>query len=69
MPVIAGKLVNASYTGTTSSRANSFVMLSRPKTTEDAGECFGFHLIYSGNHYEAVSYTHLVISCHGGLSV
>ena len=53
MPVTAGKLVNASYTGTTSSRANSFVMLSRPKTTEDAGECFGFHLIYSGNHYEA----------------
>lgn len=53
MPVTAGRLVNASYTGTTSSRANSFVMLSRPKTTEDAGECFGFHLIYSGNHYEA----------------
>ena len=51
--LVAGKHVNASYTGTTSSRANSYVMLSAANTTEDTGECFGFHLIYSGNHYEA----------------
>ena len=50
----AGKFVNSSYTGTTSSRANSFVMLSREGTTEDFGDCYGFHLLYSGNHYEAV---------------
>lgn len=54
IPVQAGKMVNASYTGTSSSRANPFVMLSGMKTTEDAGECYGFHLVYSGNHYEAV---------------
>lgn len=30
-----GRIVNDSFTGTTSSRANSFVMLSRPKTGED----------------------------------
>lgn len=47
-----GKYVNASYTGTTSSRANNFVMLTKCGTTEDFGDCFGFHLIYSGNHYE-----------------
>ncbi len=52
--VISGKLVNASYTGTSSNRANPFVMLSRAETSEDAGECYGFNLIYSGNHYEAV---------------
>lgn len=52
--VTAGKHVNASYTGTSSSRANPFVMLSRVSTTEDAGECYGCNLIYSGNHYEAV---------------
>lgn len=52
--VHAGKCVNASYTGTSSNRANPFVMLSREETTEDAGECYGFNLIYSGNHYEAV---------------
>ena len=53
IPLESGRYVNASYTGTTSSRANSFVMLSRKETTEDMGECMGFHLIYSGNHYEA----------------
>ena len=47
-----GRIVNDSFTGTTSSRANSFVMLSRPKTGEDQGDCYGFHLIYSGNHCE-----------------
>lgn len=50
----SGKQVNASYTGTSSSRANPFVMLSRRGTTEDFGECYGLNLIYSGNHYEAV---------------
>lgn len=52
-PVQPGKLVNASYTGTSSSRANPFVMLSAPTASEDYGECYGFNLIYSGNHYEA----------------
>ncbi|MCM1261126.1 MAG: alpha-galactosidase [Butyrivibrio sp.] len=50
----SGKHVNASYTGTSSNRANPFVMLSKAKTTEDFGDCYGFNLIYSGNHYEAV---------------
>lgn len=49
-----GKYVNASYTGTSSNRANPFVMLSGADATEDAGDCYGFNLIYSGNHYEAV---------------
>ena len=51
--VNAGKHVNSSYAGTSSNRANPFVMLSRPETTEDQGICYGFNLIYSGNHYEA----------------
>ena len=29
-------------------------MVSNEKTTEDEGECYGFNLIYSGNHYEAI---------------
>lgn len=49
----AGKQVNASYAGVSSSRANPFVMLSKTDTTEDFGDCYGFNLIYSGNHYEA----------------
>ena len=51
--IAAGKYVNASYTGTSSNRANPFVMLSKPHTTEDTGDCYGCNLIYSGNHYEA----------------
>lgn len=51
--VKAGKHVNSSYTGTSSNRANPFVMLSKKETTEDFGDCYGFNLIYSGNHYEA----------------
>lgn len=49
----AGKHVNSSYTGSSSNRANPFVMLSKETTSEDYGECYGFNLIYSGNHYEA----------------
>lgn len=49
----AGKHVNSSYTGTSSNRANPFVMLSKEATSEDAGPCYGLNLIYSGNHYEA----------------
>lgn len=51
--VTAGRIVNASYTGSSSSRANPFVMLSKSMTTEDQGDCIGLNLIYSGNHYEA----------------
>lgn len=54
MRISAGKHVNASYTGTSSNRANPFVMLSKTDTTQDFGDCYGFNLIYSGNHYEAV---------------
>ena len=52
--VTAGKHVNYSYTGSSSSRANPFVMLSKESTSEDYGDCYGFNLVYSGNHYEAV---------------
>lgn len=52
IPLSTGRFVNSSYTGTSSSRANPFVMLSRVTTTEDLGECYGFNLVYSGNHME-----------------
>lgn len=52
--VYTGKHVNSTYAGVSSSRANPFVMLSRPSTTEDSGVCYGINLVYSGNHYECV---------------
>ena len=54
--VICGKIVNVLVTGTSSNRANPFLMLAPAETTEDAGDCFGVNLIYSGNHYEACEY-------------
>ncbi len=54
VPVRAGRFVNESYTGTSSGRANPFVMLGKERTGEDDGDCYGFHLVYSGNHYESL---------------
>lgn len=54
MPVGVCRLVNESYCGCSSNRANPFVMLSKKDTGENHGECYGFNLIYSGNHYESV---------------
>ena len=56
----SSKIINESRSGNSSNRANPFVMLSRKETTEDYGDCYGFNLIYSGNHYESVS------TCFGG---
>lgn len=52
--VVNGKFVNSSYTGTSSSRANPFVMISDENTDEDSGNVYGMNLVYSGNHYEAL---------------
>ena len=41
--------------GVSGSRSNPFTFINRHDTTEDSGECYGFNLIYSGNHYEALS--------------
>lgn len=50
----AGLHINHSVTGTSSNRANPFVMVSKPDASETYGECYGFNLVYSGNHYEAL---------------
>lgn len=50
----AGKHVNSTYAGTSSSRANPFVMTSKEDTSENHGDCYGMNLVYSGNHYEAM---------------
>lgn len=50
----SGMHVNSSISGVSSNRSNPFVIVSKVDTTEEAGECYGFNLIYSGNHYEAL---------------
>ena len=51
-PLTKGKHVNSSFSGTSSSTANPFFMISEPDTTEDHWEVVGCNLIYSGNHAE-----------------
>ena len=47
------RIVNEGRTGTSSSRANPFVMLAARDCGEGAGRCWGMNLIYSGEHYES----------------
>ena len=54
VPLTGGKYVLSSATGTSSNRANPFFFLEKEETGEDFGECIGFNLLYSGNHYEAM---------------
>lgn len=52
-PVGTSKVVNESLTGSSSNRHNPGFLLYEPGATEDAGNVYGFNLIYSGNHYAA----------------
>lgn len=57
-PLSTGIHISDSKLGVSSSRSNPFVMLRRRGATESAGEAYGFNLIYSGSHSEAVEVTH-----------
>lgn len=52
-PLSQGRVVNSSSTGTSGSRANPFFMVAERGSGEEHGSCYGFNLIYSGDHYEA----------------
>ena len=54
-PVRQGKVAVSSSTGTSGSRANPFFMVAEHGSSEEQGECYGFNLIYSGDHMEAVN--------------
>ena len=52
----AGKVVSEEISaGESGSRSNPFTMVSAPDATDDAGDVYGLNLIYSGNHYSALS--------------
>ncbi|MBP3238337.1 MAG: alpha-galactosidase [Lachnospiraceae bacterium] len=52
-----GTISNKSTTGSSSNFANPFVMVHPENTGEDAGEVYGFNLVYSGNHAEILQVT------------
>lgn len=56
-PINQIRLVNSSSVGSSSSRANPFVMISSCDASEDTGQVVGLNLVYSGNHYECVDTT------------
>ncbi|MCR5250384.1 MAG: alpha-galactosidase [Lachnospiraceae bacterium] len=51
--LVHGLHVNHTQTGVSSNRNNPFVIVADEAVTENAGEAYGFNLVYSGNHYEA----------------
>ena len=63
-PISPGTYINSSMTGISSYKHNPGVMLLEKGTHEDYGVCYGFNLIYSGNHYTAIDQ-----SSHGILRV
>lgn len=58
-PCTAGSHVFGSTVGVSSNRMNPFFMLSEKGTTETFGNCYGFNLVYSGNHFGCVEVTGL----------
>jgi alpha-galactosidase len=53
-PLTYGTIVHASSTGNSSNRHNPAFMLAERDAGENYGQVYGFNLVYSGNHYEAV---------------
>ncbi len=53
-PVMSGIYVNEGSTGASGHKHNSGVLLSEAHCSEEQGRCWGFNLLYSGNHYTAV---------------
>ena len=53
-PVEYGIAVNSSTTGASSNRHNPGFVIAEKTATEDFGVCYGFNLVYSGNHFGLV---------------
>ncbi len=53
-PVMSGIYVNEGSTGASGHKHNPGVLLSEAHCSEEQGRCWGFNLLYSGNHYTAV---------------
>ena len=63
-PLTAGTFSIGSIAGYSSNRHNPFFAIKRSDCTENMGECYGFNLVYSGNHIARAE-----ISTHGLLRI
>ncbi len=59
IPLTRGNMLFSSSRGVSSHMQNPFLALLRKNTSEHAGECFGFSLIYSGEFELGVEYNHV----------
>lgn len=55
--ITTGIYINDSKTGSSSSKHNPLVILRKENTDEDQGLCYGFNLVYSGNHKTTIEVT------------
>lgn len=68
-PLSYGIYINSSTTGNSSNRHNAGIIISSKNAAEDYGECYGFNLIYSGNHYTALEVSnHETLRVMGGIN-
>ena len=58
MPLGRSRGVNESLTGASSNQHNPGFLLSEADANEDAGNVYGFNLVYSGNHYASAQMSH-----------
>lgn len=63
-PLTAGVTAIGSISGASSNRHNPFFAVKRNDCTELQGECYGFNLVYSGNHIARAE-----VSTHGLLRI
>ena len=67
--ITAGTYQLSSTTGSSSNRNNPGFIIFEENTTEEQGLCYGFNLIYSGNHYSTVERTnHDLIRIESGIN-
>lgn len=58
-----------SITGFSSNRHNPFFAVKRDECTQETGECYGFNLVYSGNHIaRAETGTHGILRIQNGIN-
>ncbi len=68
-PLNSGVCEIGSIIGFSSNRHNPFFAITRDDCNEDRGECFGFNLVYSGNHIARAEVgTHGIVRVQNGIN-
>ncbi len=67
--LLAGEYSVGSINGTSSNRHNPFFIVKEDNATDESGNCYGFNLVYSGNHIARVEVSnHSVTRIQNGIN-